>query len=234
VQVHRVVTDPAPGLSALAELVDPDHPEDLEELIALRNETDEVARTAANEMLSVLPSRDRYVGSHAAVVMAPFMWRSPSRFSPGTFGVLYTAATLSTAVREAAYHAADLLAASAGSPPGSVPRVAIILQLDVSAHFDARWVDDPTAPGGRGTPPGVDRAVYAPADYHAAQQLGATLFAQAREGIRYSSVRDRGGECFGTLRPAAVESVEDEAVTIELIWDGKTVTQYRIVETVYL
>jgi hypothetical protein len=162
------------------------------------------------------------------------MWRSPSRFSPGTFGVLYTAGTLGTAVREAAYHAADLLEASTGSPPGTVPRIAIVLQLDISAHFDARWVDDPTAPGGRITPPGVDHAVYDPADYHAAQQLGASLFAQARDGIRYISVRDPGGECFGTLRPAAVESVEDEAVTIELVWDGKAVTQYRVVETIDL
>jgi hypothetical protein len=230
-RVHRVVTDPSPGLSALAELVDPEHPEDLEELIALRNETDEVARSVAIEMLSLVAPEDRYVGPHAAVVMAPFMWRSASRFSPGTFGVLYTATSLDTAVREAAYHASAVISASVNSPPGRVPRIALILELDDSRHLDCRWIADSAVPGGRRAPDGIDPRIYDAANYSRAQHLGAELVSSDREGVRYSSVRDPAGECFGTMRPAAVQTVYDEVTTVELTWDGARVPEYRVLHT---
>lgn len=230
-RVFRVVTDPFPGLSALAELVDPAHPEDLEELIALRNETDEVARATAIAAISHVPAADRYAGRHAAIVMAPFLWLSASRFSPGTFGVLYTALSLETAIRESAYHAAQIAAASIGAPPAKFPRVAVALDLDDALHTDYRWTRDARLPGGRRFPPHVDPMAFDPIDYTTAQAVGSRLRAAGREGLRYNSVRDDGGECCATFRPAAVRNVDDRARTVEIVWDGAAVRAYNVVQT---
>ena len=232
-QVYRVVTNPAPGFSALAELVDPDHPEDLEELISLRNETDEVARSVAIAAISQVRNEDRYFGSHAAIVMAPFLWLAPSRFSPGTYGVLYTALRLETAIAESAYHAAEVIAASIGSPAAKLPRVALSMDLDHTRHADYRWTPDATRPRGRRFPDHVDPDIYDSGDYRAAQAVGSRLRANY-EGVRYNSVRDEGGECFGTFRPAAVKSVHDQVQAVELDWDGTALRSYNLVETYYL
>ena len=97
VDVHRVVPDPRNSLAALADLVE--QPEDLEELLALRALTDPLAADALTNVSLVSPA-DRYLGPRASVVMAPFLIIGQSRFSPGTFGVLYTADEFIVAVRE--------------------------------------------------------------------------------------------------------------------------------------
>lgn len=214
--VHRVVTNPAPGLSALAELVE--HPEDFEELIALRNLTDDQARMAV-QAISVVPDADFYRGVHRSVVMAPFVWFAESRFSPGTFGVLYTALDQETAIRESAYHALDQLIASS-APAGRIPRVGLTMELEDVRHADCR----------RSTP-GTDPRIYDATDYSAAQALGASMRQRGHEGIRYDSVRNKGGECFATFRPASVQSVSDDAVEIVLIWNGSTIEEFEIVST---
>lgn len=213
--VHRVVTDPAPGLSALAELIE--QPEDLEELVALRNITDDHAR-AAVAAIALVPVADLYRGAHAAVVMAPFLWFAPSRFSPGTFGVLYTARDLETAVRESAYHAIDQLRASR-APAGAIPRVGVTMDLRADAHTDAH------------RRAGIDPRIYDAADYGVAQRYGAKLREQGREGLLYDSVRNPGGVCAATFRPAAGQHVHDDALNIELDWDGKTIASYAVVTT---
>jgi hypothetical protein len=201
-------------LSALAELVE--DPADLEELIALRNLTDPLAREAARA-ISLVPVADRYAGAHAAVVMAPFLWLSPSRFSPGTFGVLYTGASMETAIRESAYHAAVKFGAS-GAPPSTVPRVALVMELDEAGHADQRR-----------SRPGVDAAIYDPADYRSAQRLGRELRATGKDGILYDSVRHAGGVCYGVFRPRSVSTVRDEALNLELGWDGTAIRSYDII-----
>jgi hypothetical protein len=116
VSVHRVVPDPRPPLSELAELVE--KPEDLEELLALRAMTDPAAADAL-ESLAIVPAAERYLGPRAAIVMAPFFRLAKRRFSPGTYGVLYTADALSTAVSESAHAARYLAATHAGPATGA-------------------------------------------------------------------------------------------------------------------
>lgn len=218
VEVHRVVADPRPGLSALAELVD--DPADLDELIALRNLSDPLARAAA-AAIALVPVADRYHGPHAAVVMAPFLWLGPSRFSPGTFGVLYAARSRETAVRESGYHAAKILGAS-HAPPTTVPRVALRMELDEHGVADCR----------RAT--GVDPAIYDPDDYVASQRYGQRARAAGNSGVHYDSVRDARGTCFGIFRPASIARVSDRAENVELAWDGARIASYSVVMTYWL
>jgi hypothetical protein len=218
VTVHRVVADPRPGLSALAELVD--DPADLDELIALRNLSDPFARAAATA-IALVPVRDRYSGSHAAVVMAPFLWLGASRFSPGTFGVLYAARSRETAVRESAYHAARMLTAS-HAPAANLPRVALEMKLDEHGIADYR----------RST--GIDPKVYDPYDYAVSQRYGADARAAGNSGLEYDSVRHVGGLCFAVFRPASIVGVFDRADHLELAWDGAGIASYGLVTTHYL
>lgn len=154
--------------------------------------------------------------------MAPFLRLGASRFSPGTYGVLYTADALRVAIRESAYHAGRLLAASHVAAPAAVPRYAVELTLGIARHADLR----------RGATDDVrDEHIYDPDDYRAAQRVGVRLREAGREGVRYDSVRAPGGICNGTFRPAAVENVAPSVRELELVWDGTRIAEYRELTT---
>ena len=220
VALRRVVADPRPPLAALAELVD--DPADLDVLLELRAPADAVARDALGA-LRMIPVADRYGGPHAAVVMGPFLQPGPSRFSPGTFGVLYAADSTDVAVRESAYHAARYLAAS-NAPAGRIPRVALTLQVDDTNVTDVR-----AGSGG-------DVAIYDPdpANYGGAQRLGLELRKRGVDGVWYDSVRAPGGTCYGIFRPAAVARVDDVSQEVALVWDGVRIESYELVRSIPL
>lgn len=219
VGVHRVVPDPRHPLAALVELVE--RPEDLEELLSLRALTDPLAADALLNISLVAP-HDRYVGPQASLVMGPFLTIGPSRFSPGTYGVLYTADALVVALRESSHHAGRYLRATYMREPAVVPRYGLELALDESGHLDIR----------RGGANDVHQpAIYDAEVYDAAQALGAQLRAERHQGVWYDSVRSQGGTCYATFRPAAVKDVSDTVREIELLWDGGAITEYREVRT---
>ncbi len=219
VGVHRVVPDPRHPLAALVDLVE--RPEDLEELLALRALTDPMAADALLNISLVAPE-DRYVGPQASIVMGPFLTIGGSRFSPGTYGVLYTADAFLVAVRESSYHAAKKLRATYMTEPTLVPRYGLELSLDESAHLDIRrgGADDLKEP-----------AIYDPDAYASAQAAGARLRANGHQGVWYDSVRSPGGTCYATFKPLAVKDVADTVREIELFWDGAAIDEYREVRT---
>jgi hypothetical protein len=218
VTVHRVTPDPRPPLAALADLVE--DPADLDELLELRSTIDPAARDALGA-LRLVPLRDRYSGPHAAVVMAPFLRLGPSRFSPGTYGVLYAADAVDVALRESAHHAARLLSAT-GAVAARIPRVALTLELDDGNVKDLR-----RASGG-------DSAVYDPDDYAQSQRVGREARNGGATGIWYDSVRAPTGTCYGVFRPAAIMTVHDRSEEVVLIWDGNRITRYEVIRAVDL
>lgn len=219
VSAHRVVPDPRHSLAALAELVE--EPEDFEGLLALRALTDPLAADALHNV-SLVRTEDRYVGPRGSVVMAPFLTIGLSRFSPGTYGVLYTADALLVAVKESSYHAGRYLTAARVIEPTMVPRYALELELDESHHLDVR----------RGGDNDVRQpAIYDSNAYGEAQALGAKMRAAGHDGLWYDSVRAPGGTCYATFRPAAVRNVGEFVREIELVWDGVAIREYREVRT---
>lgn len=218
VTVHRVTPDPRPPLAALAELVE--DPADLDELLELRSTIDPTARDALGALRLVSP-RDRYSGPHAAVVMAPFLRLGPSRFSPGTYGVLYAADAVDVALRESAHHAARLLSAT-GAVAARIPRVALTLELDDRNVKDLRRVS-----GGAPT-------IYDPSDYTEAQRAGREARTSGASGVWYDSVRAPTGTCYGVFRPAAITSVRDRSEEVVLIWDGIRISRYEVIRAVDL
>jgi hypothetical protein len=223
VTVHRVVTDPKPGFSALVELTN--DPLDLDDILSIRALTDTAARDVLEILQRVAPD-DRYTGPRAASVMAPFMFKAESRFSPGTYGVLYAAQTLEIAVRESAYHAEGKLAAAKMSPC-LIPRVAFRLLLHEVSMADVR-------PGGFDDPKNPDLYDPDPTRYAAAQRVGKRLRDAGKWSVRYTSVRKPPGSCFGVFVPRAIDFVEEEAQNLRLTWDGTRISEIEIISTLYL
>lgn len=217
VAVRRVVANPEYPLAALIELVR--RPEDFEELLALRAITDSVAADALDAISLVSPA-DRYVGRRTPVVMAPFLDPWPSRFSAGTYGVLYTADSLEVAVREHGYHAGRILASARVTTPTTLPRYGLELTLDDRDHCDIRK---------GGSDDVKDARIYDPQSYAASQKLGAELRSAGHQGVWYDSVRAPGGSCYGTFRPVAVIDVANEATELELVWNGSAMAEYRTI-----
>src|ERR1700681_4374567 len=93
-RVHRIAF---PQRSPLTEtLVDA---EDRSALAALLASTSVIESHRAGERRIVAPEDD-YVGDHRDYVLAPFAYRAVSRFSDGSFGVLYAAESRDTALHE--------------------------------------------------------------------------------------------------------------------------------------
>ena len=95
---------------------------DSAEIRALLNLTDPVERHRANETgTRVWDVSDDYVGAYPEYILPPFLHPNPSRFSDGTFGVLYAGLDFDTAVRGSAHWLA-VVYAHANAPAGLRPR----------------------------------------------------------------------------------------------------------------
>ncbi len=164
--------------------------------------------------LDLVPPERRVGGSGASFLMAPFTHVStdrPSRFSDGSYGVLYAGDRFETALLETVHHHARFMAATAQAPGWTSQFREIV--LDISGDFhDLR--------GG-----GWDAALD-PDDYAAAQALGARLRSSGSEGVAYPSVRCPGGECVGLFYPD-LASNPVQARHLDYHWDGARVDLYR-------
>src|SRR5690606_1062147 len=130
-------------------------------------------------------------GPGASWLMAPFTHISrdrPSRFTDGSYGVLYAGKRFETALLETVHHHARFMARTREAPGWSSQFREILLDIDARLH-DLR--------GGS-----ADFAEALSPDSHgAAQRLGAALRAEGADGVVYPSQRHRGGECAGLFYP---------------------------------
>jgi hypothetical protein len=154
-----------------------------------------------------------------AYVERPFALPTRSRFSNGTYGVLYAANSLATAVRETAYHLARVYADGA-APPMETRRMHLTLRVHGSTDDIRREVDRR-----------VPRAIYDPNDYSASQIYGA----KARErvdSIYYDSVRNaQGGRCAGAFSLASVTRARLLGETA-LAWNGARFIEEHIIQPI--
>ena len=211
--LFRVVTSLEPPLRALSSLVE--HPEDLDELIALEAETNEVAAEALGHIRRV-PLADRYRGPDATLIMLSFVLPRPSRFSDGSYGVWYGGLDLETAIAETRYHRARFLAAVA-EPPGYLAQFAISASLTGNAH------------AATALPAPMDARIHDPDDYSAAQSYGRRVRDDGADAIIYRSVRLEGGTCVGALRPRVLRAPRREAA-LRYEWDGTRIAHvYRLI-----
>jgi len=207
-RVHRVAFPQRSPLTLT--LVDPNDRADLEALLA---STNLVESHRAGERRIVAPEDD-YVGDHRDYVLAPFAYRSATRFSDGSYGVFYAAEAFETALLEVATWLTRVYLD--GSAPAQQTR---------KQHLTLRIVADPLADVRRRSVPDVDVAIYDANDYSAARSLGARLREQL-PGVTYDSVRHPDGTCVGAFLPRIISDVRLESI-LELVWNGKAFVERR-------
>lgn len=206
---ERLAGRPGSELAALAALVDT-NPDDLESILNALAVTDPRARDAAGA-LTALPPAMHYRGPSASAVMLPFLCRGASRFSSGTYGVLYGADDIETAVAEVAYHHALRLRVSSATRGTTVvlARWTFRLRASKMQFVDLRQ---------------PDASIYDADDYRAAQSLGKKLRDGGALGVLYTSVRRKSGRCIGVFVPNAVETMRKRD-DWRLVWDGRTISE---------
>lgn len=203
-------------------------PEDWALLISAEQKTNPRLMASIGNLDLVPPAR-RVGGTGASYLMAPFTHISPdrpSRFSNGSYGVLYIAAQFDTALFETIHHHACFMARTAEAPGWTSQFREIILSIEASLH-DLRSGEH------------EHQSALDPDTYLVSQALAATLRAAGSNGIVYPSVRHIGGECVGLFYPDCASNPTQgrhldyhwNGVRIDLVRDAGTGDVFRVVET---
>ncbi|MCY3622723.1 MAG: RES family NAD+ phosphorylase [Gammaproteobacteria bacterium] len=147
--------------------------------------------------------------SGAAVRMAPFAaLGQPSRFSDGSYGMLYAGLDRETAIAETVFHSERHLRATHEAP----------FEFDMQGYVGV--VDKPLedlrgADFGHLRQPSLET-------WPICQAYGRERRHAAAWGFLYPSARRQGGECVGVFRPNAV-SIPSRDTLYRYCWNGATV-----------
>jgi len=221
----RIIRSSFPPIDLFEDIADP---EDWALLISAEQKTNPRIMASIGN-LDLVPIARRVGGPGASYLMAPFTHVSPdrpSRFSNGTFGVLYVAAQFNTALFETIHHHARFMARTGESAGWTSQFREIILSVDADLH-DLR-LDEPEHP-----------SALDPNSYVASQTLAASLRAAGSDGIIYPSVRHAGGECVGLFYPdCGANPLQGRHLAyhwdgerVDLVRDAGTGEVFRVVET---
>ena len=221
----RIIRSSFPPIDLFEDIADP---EDWALLISAEQKTNP-RLIASIGNLDLVPIARRVGGPGASYLMAPFTHVSPdrqSRFSNGTYGVLYVAAQFETALFETIHHHARFMARTDEASGWTSQFREIILSINADLH-DLRS-NDP-----------MHQALLDPEIYAASQMLAASLRAAGSNGIVYPSVRHSQGECVGLFYPdCAANPLQGRHLAyhwdgerVDLVRDAGTGEVFRVVET---
>ena len=209
---RRIIRSRFPPIDLFEDIADP---EDWPLLIAAEEKTNPRLMETLGAIDLVPPDR-RVAGPGATYLMGPFTHVSrdrASRFSDGSYGVLYLAEGFETALLETIHHHAHFMAQTGEAPGWTSQFRELMLDLDAELH-DLR--------GGRpALAPALD-----PDSYVASQALGAALRSRGSNGVAYPSVRHPNGECAGLFYPDCAHNPV-QGRHLDYHWDGTRVDLYR-------
>jgi RES domain len=166
--------------------------------------------------LNLVPEGRRVGGHGSTYLMAPFCHVSPdrkSRFSDGSFGVLYAGNVFEVALLETIHHHERFMARTREAAGWTAQFREIAMNIEARLH-DLRKPDADQL-----------RALH-PDNYTISQILGSHLRAAGSEGVVYPSARCTGGECVALFYPdLATNAVQGRH--LDYHWDGTRVDLYR-------
>jgi len=221
----RIIRSAFPPIDLFEDIADP---ADWPLLISAEQKTNpRIMATIGN--LDLVPTDRRVGGNGASYLMAPFTHVStdrPSRFTDGTYGVLYAGHAFETALFETIYHHARFMARTAEAPGWTSLFREIILSVSADLHdlrgdYEAR------------------NQILSLDSYTASQGLGKVLKAEGANGVVYPSARHPGGECVGLFFPdCASDPVQGRHLgyhwdgdRVDLVRDASTGAVFRVVDT---
>ena len=207
----RIIRSAYPPVDLFEDIADP---ADWPLLIAAEQKTNPRLMASIGQ-LDLVPPERRVAGPGASYLMAPFTHATPdrpSRFSDGSFGVLYAGESFETALFETIHHHQRFMARTGEAPGWTAQFREIVLAVRADLH-DLR---------GGAAPAGVlDAEDHAPG-----QALGAALKAAGAEGVVYPSVRRPRGECVGLFYPDLAHAAR-QGRHLDYHWDGARVDLVR-------
>ncbi|WP_076419959.1 RES family NAD+ phosphorylase [Colwellia sp. UCD-KL20] len=205
---YRMVNSKFPPITLFDDVIDETDFETAYALQALTNprHLDELGD------LNLIPTNEIPFGiTGVNYVTAPFTHVTPdgSRFSDGSFGILYLADTAETAIAETRYHQEKYFRNVEGLHYDTVDMRC--LKVKFSAELiDAVSLDD----------------IHTPDDYTASRVFGAKVKKAEEAGIQYRSVRNKGAFCWGLMSPVHVGSAV-QTQHFEFVFDGKGISKVR-------
>ncbi len=206
----RIIRSAFPPIDLFEDIADP---ADWPLLISAEQKTNPRIMTSIGN-LDLVPLERRVGGPGASWLMAPFTHVSldrPSRFTDGSYGVLYVAQVFETALFETIYHHARFMARTAEAAGWTSQFREIALSVDAELQ-DLR---------GGARHPALDGE-----DYTASQALAKTLRANGADGLVYPSARHASGECAALFYPdCAADPVQGRH--LDYHWDGERVDLVR-------
>lgn len=206
VQAYRLVNSKFPPIGLFDDVADADEFETLYQIQELTNPRlqNEVGR------IELIPRTQIPFGiSGCSYATAPFTHVNPegSRFSDGSFGVLYLAATMETALAEVHYHQDKYWSNVQGL------NYERFMFRGLTCSFTDQSMKDATS-----LP--MSDPVYSPDDYTCAHALGKAVKMAGYPGLRFNSVRLQGNYCWALMTPRVVSSIVQTA-HYEMVWNGR-------------
>jgi hypothetical protein len=213
VEGYRLVNSKFPPIGLFDDVA---NLEEFEALYALQALTNPRLRNEAGD-LGLIPHHEIPFGIRGcSYATAPFTHVNPdgSRFSDGSFGVLYIADELPTAINEVRHHQ--------GAYWKNVPslRFERFIFRGLKCIFDEKACCD-------GLVLQATHVIYDADDYRAARTLGGELRKEKRAGLRYHSVRQPGATCWALMTPQFVKDIV-QTTHIEMIWNGRITQVNRL------
>ncbi|HEF4760772.1 TPA: RES family NAD+ phosphorylase [Pseudomonas putida] len=214
-QAWRLVNSKFPPIAMFDDVADADEFEVLYEIQALTNPR------LKNEVgqLELIPRSEIPFGiPGCSYATAPFTHVNPagSRFSDGSFGVLYLADTLETALAEVQHHQTYYW-----SKVRELSYERFVFR-GLSCSFLDKAMKDATSIA-------ITDPIYDPDDYSHAHGFGKAIRQARCPGLRYHSVRRPGSHCWALMTPRPVLSIIQTA-HYEMIWNRQITSVNRISE----
>lgn len=151
---------------------------------------------------------------------APFthLNKDGSRFSDGSFGVLYLAYDMQTAIAETKYHQEKRLMAIEGLHYETIIMRGLVCQFEgVLADLRVFNAEDM-----------VDNPLYSGEDYTYSHACGLKHRKTDIAGLHYTSVRNPFVACYALFSPKGVTEIVQSA-HYEYVWDGKAIVAVRAI-----
>ena len=206
----RMVNAKFPPISLFEDVVDEGHFDDLYDIQSLTNPR------LLNEIgnIYLLPKHDIPYGINGcSYVVAPFTHVNPdgSRFSDGTFGLLYIANSPQTAKAEVKYHQDKYWSNVPGLKYERFVFKELVCDFNITDGVDLTTLD-------------INSDIHHPEKYSASRELGLSIKETQRNvTIKYHSVRNTGGTCYALFSPKDVTNVT-QAKHFEMVWKGYGIT----------
>ena len=208
----RIIRSAFPPIDLFEDIADP---ADWPLLISAEQKTNpRIMATIGN--LDLIPVERRVGGNGASYLMAPFTHVStdrPSRFTDGSYGVLYLGDRFETALFETIHHHARFMARTKEAPGWTSQFREIVMGVDADLH-DLRSATAKTAP------------MLNPNSYGASQALSVHLRGSGSNGIAYPSIRHPVGECVALFYPDCASNPQ-QGRHLDYHWDGEHVDLVR-------